>query len=256
MTHLSTLSPLAAMVVLLAGIAAGVINTVVGSGSLLTFPVLMAVGYSPLVANMSNTVGLAPGNFSGAYGYRSELAGQRSRIVQFGITTLIGSIAGAVLLLVLPPGAFTTVVPWLVLLAGVLMLVQPWLRRKLDQRNATASQSMVPLYVGIFGCGIYGGYFGAAQGIIMLALMGLFLRDDIQRLNAVKNICTGVANGVAALIFMAIGHVAWLPALLLAIGSTIGGQFGAKVGRRLPPNVLRATIVVVSVTVFAIMIAR
>lgn len=256
MTHLATLSPLAATAVLLAGIAAGVINTVVGSGSLLTFPVLMAVGYSPLVANMSNTVGLAPGNFSGAYGYRQELSGQRDRIVKFGVTTLIGSIVGAALLLVLPPRAFTVVVPWLVLLAGVLVLVQPWLRRKLDRRKAASSQHPVPLYVGIFGCAIYGGYFGAAQGIIMLALMGLFLRDDIQRLNAVKNVCTGVANGVAALIFIAIGHVAWLPALALAIGSTIGGQIGARVGRRLPPTALRACIVVVSFTVFIVMMAR
>lgn len=250
------MSPWVAVAVLSAGIAAGVINTVVGSGSLLTFPVLMAVGYSPLVANMSNTVGLAPGNFSGAYGYRRELAGQRSRIVNLGVTTLFGSIVGAVLLLVLPPGAFTAVVPWLVLLAGVLVLAQPWLRRKLDHRSTSGASNQVPLYVGVFGCAIYGGYFGAAQGIIMLALMGLFLRDDIQRLNAVKNVCTGVANGVAAVIFMAIGHVAWLPALLLAIGSTIGGQLGARAGRLLPPNALRAAIVVVSFTVFAVMIAR
>lgn len=250
------MNPWVAVAVLSAGIAAGVINTVVGSGSLLTFPVLMAGGYSPLVANMSNTVGLAPGNFSGAYGYRRELTGQRSRIVNLGVTTLFGSIVGAVLLLVLPPGAFTAVVPWLVLLAGVLVLVQPWLRRKLDHHSTSGTPNQVPLYVGVFGCAIYGGYFGAAQGIIMLALMGLFLRDDIQRLNAVKNVCTGVANGVAAVIFMAIGHVAWLPALLLAIGSTIGGQLGAKAGRRLPPNVLRAAIVVVSFTVFAVMIAR
>ena len=255
-THFFTLSPLALAAVLLAGIAAGVINTVVGSGSLITFPVLMAVGYSPLVANMSNTVGLAPGNFSGAYGYRKELAGQRSRIVKFGVTTLLGSIVGAVLLLVLPPGAFTAVVPWLVLLAGVLVLVQPRLRRMMDRRNASDSENSAGLFAGMFGSAIYGGYFGAAQGIIMLALMGLFIREDIQRLNAVKNVCAGVANGVAALIFIVIGHVAWLPALTLAVGSTIGGQIGAKAGRMLPPAILRACIVVVSFTVFAVMISR
>jgi len=250
------LSPWAAVAVFLAGIVAGTINTVVGSGSLLTFPVLMTVGYSPLVANMTNTVGLAPGNFSGAYGYRHELAGQRSRAVNLGLTTLLGSIVGAALLLALPPGSFTAVVPWLVLLAGVLVLIQPWLRRRLDQRSASGAANRLPLFVGVFGCAIYGGYFGAAQGIIMLALMGLFLRDGLQRLNAVKNICTGVANGVAAIIFMAIGHVAWIPALVLALGSTIGGQLGARAGRLLPPKVLRATIVVVSFTVFAVMIAR
>ena len=250
------MSPWAAVAVFLAGIVAGTINTVVGSGSLLTFPVLMTVGYSPLVANMTNTVGLAPGNFSGAYGYRHELAGQRSRAVNLGLTTLLGSIVGAALLLALPPGSFTAVVPWLVLLAGVLVLIQPWLRRRLDQRSASGAANRLPLFVGVFGCAIYGGYFGAAQGIIMLALMGLFLRDGLQRLNAVKNICTGVANGVAAIIFMAIGHVAWIPALVLALGSTIGGQLGARAGRLLPPKVLRATIVVVSFTVFAVMIAR
>jgi len=256
MTHLITLSPLALAAVLLAGIAAGVINTVVGSGSLITFPVLMAVGYSPLVANMSNTVGLAPGNFSGAYGYRNELVGQGARAAKFGVTTLAGSVVGAGLLLALPPGAFTAVVPWLVLTAGVLVLIQPVLRRKMDQRNGSATPHPAPLYIGIFGCAIYGGYFGAAQGIILLALMGLFLRDDIQRLNAVKNVCAGVANGVAALIFIAIGQVAWLPALTLAVGSIIGGQIGARVGQRLPPKALRATIVVVSFTVFAIMMLR
>jgi len=256
MTHWITLSPLALVAVLLAGIAAGVINTVVGSGSLITFPVLMAVGYSPLVANMSNTVGLAPGNFSGAYGYRNELAGQRSRVTTFGLTTLAGSIVGALLLLALPPGAFTAVVPWLVLLAGVLVLIQPWLRRQMDRRHGSRTPHPAPLYLGIFGCAIYGGYFGAAQGIILLALMGLFLRDDLQRLNAVKNVCAGVANGVAALIFIVIGQVAWLPALTLAVGSIIGGQIGARAGQKLAPNALRATIVVVSFTVFAIMMLR
>lgn len=256
MTHFFTLSPLALAAVLLAGIAAGVINTVVGSGSLITFPVLMAVGYSPLVANMSNAVGLVPGNFSGAYGYRKELSGQRSRIITLGVTTLLGSTVGAVLLLVLPPGAFTVVVPWLVLLAGILVLVQPRLRRVMDQRNARDAENSAGLLVGMFGSAIYGGYFGAAQGIIMLALMGLFVREDIQRLNAVKNVCTGIANGVAAVIFIVIGQVAWLPALTLAVGSTIGGQIGAKAGRRLPPTALRACIVVVSFVVFAVMISR
>ncbi len=256
MTHLITLSPLALAMVLLAGIAAGVINTVVGSGSLITFPVLMAVGYSPLVANMSNTVGLAPGNFSGAYGYRNQLAGQGPRVTRFGLTTLAGSVVGAVLLLALPPGTFTAVVPWLALAAGVLVLIQPWLRRKLDQRNGSGPPHPAPLYVGIFGSAIYGGYFGAAQGIILLALMGLFLRDDIQRLNAVKNVCAGVANGVAALIFIVIGQVAWLPALTLAVGSIIGGQIGARAGQMLSPTVLRATIVAVSFAVFALMMLR
>ncbi|GAA2432893.1 sulfite exporter TauE/SafE family protein [Mycolicibacterium llatzerense] len=243
---------------LLAGVAAGVINAVVGSGSLITFPVLMAVGYPPLVANMSNSVGLVPGNFTGAYGYRHELGGQSARIVRLGAVSLVGAIVGAVLLLKLPPGAFTAVVPWLILLAGVLVLVQPLLRRALDARRGTerTTDHAVPLYLGIFGCAVYGGYFGAAQGIIMMALFGLFVSEDLQRLNGVKNISVGLVNSVAAIIFIVVGQVAWLPALLLAVGSTIGGYIGAKIGRRLPPNALRACIVVVSVVAFTVMMLR
>ena len=250
------MSPWAAVAVFLAGIAAGVINTVVGSGSLITFPILMAVGYPPVVANMTNTVGVAPGNFSGAYGYRDQLVGQGARVAIFGAITLAGSVVGSVLLLVLAPGSFTAVIPWLVLLAGALVLVQPWLRRKLDQRNRSGTPHPAPLYAGVFGCGIYGGYFGAAQGIILLALMGLFLREDIQRLNAVKNVCAGIANGVAAVIFIVVGQVAWLPALVLAAGSIVGGQIGARTGQMLPPKALRTVIVVVSFTVFVIMVLR
>ncbi|MUM05905.1 MULTISPECIES: sulfite exporter TauE/SafE family protein [unclassified Mycolicibacterium] len=252
------MSPLAITAVLLAGIGAGVINAVVGSGSLITFPVLMAVGYPPLVANMSNSVGLVPGNFTGAYGYRHELSGQRSRILRLGAVSLAGATVGAVLLLKLPPGAFTTVVPWLILLAGVLVLAQPLLRRALDAHLGTqrTTDHALPLYTGIFGCAIYGGYFGAAQGIIMMALFGLFVSENLQRLNGVKNICVGLANSVAAVIFIAVGQVAWLPALLLAVGSTIGGYIGARIGRRLPPNALRGCIVVVSFVAFTVMMLK
>jgi len=244
--------------VLLAGIAAGVINAVVGSGSLITFPVLIAVGYPPLVANMSNSVGLVPGNFTGAYGYRHELGGQGPRILRLGVVSLAGAIVGAVLLLKLPPGAFTAVVPWLILLAGALVLVQPALRRALDARRGAprSTDHAAPLYAGVFGCAVYGGYFGAAQGIIMMALFGLFVSEDLQRLNGVKNISVGLVNSVAAIIFIVVGQVAWLPALLLAVGSTIGGYIGAKIGRRLPPNALRACIVVVSVIAFTVMMLR
>ncbi|MDR3659464.1 MAG: sulfite exporter TauE/SafE family protein [Mycobacterium sp.] len=251
------MSAFAITAVLLAGIGAGVINAVVGSGSLITFPVLMAVGYPPLVANMSNSVGLVPGNFTGAYGYRHELSGQRARILRLGAISLAGATVGALLLLKLPPGAFTVVVPWLILLAGVLVLLQPWLRRLVDRDGTDrTTDRAVPLYTGIFGCAMYGGYFGAAQGIIMMALFGLFVSEDLQRLNGVKNICVGLANAVAAIIFIVIGQVAWAPALLLAVGSTIGGYIGAKIGRRLPPNTLRACIVVVSFVAFAVMMVR
>jgi uncharacterized membrane protein YfcA len=247
-------SGLAATAIFLAGVVAGVVNTVVGSGSLLTFPVLLAVGYPPLVANMSNTVGLAPGNFSGAYGYRRELKGQRSRILWFGAVSLLGGLAGAAALLVLPSKAFSTVVPVLILVACILVIVQPWFKKALERRQRTADARSPLLYLGIFGSGVYGGYFGAAAGVVMLALFGLFLPDDMQRLNGLKNVCIGLINGVAAVTFVIVGGVAWLPATLIAVGSVIGAQIGARIGRRLPPAALRACIVTVGVIAAAVML--
>jgi uncharacterized membrane protein YfcA len=241
-------SLLECLAVLAAGVFAGAINTVVGSGTLVTFPVLLAVGYGPVTANVSNTLGLVPGSVSGAIGYRAELGGQRRRIVALGTASLLGGIAGAVLLLSLPSEAFETIVPVLIALALVLVVLQPRLARALAaRREEVRPHGGPPLWAGVFGTGIYGGYFGAAQGIILLALMGIALPEDMQRLNALKNVLAGLVNGVAAVVFIFFATVAWLPALLLAIGSTAGGQIGARVGRRLSPAVLRGVIVVVGV---------
>jgi uncharacterized membrane protein YfcA len=241
-------SLLECLAVLAAGVFAGAINTVVGSGTLVTFPVLLAVGYGPVTANVSNTLGLVPGSISGAVGYRAELAGQHRRIVALGTASLLGGIAGAVLLLSLPSEAFETIVPVLIALALVLVVLQPRLARALAaRREEVRPHGGPPLWTGVFGTGIYGGYFGAAQGIILLAIMGISLPEDMQRLNALKNVLAGLVNGVAAVVFIFFATVAWLPALLLAIGSTAGGQIGARVGRRLSPAVLRGVIVVVGV---------
>jgi uncharacterized membrane protein YfcA len=241
-------SLLECLAVLAAGVFAGTINTVVGSGTLVTFPVLLAVGYGPVTANVSNTLGLVPGSVSGAIGYRAELAGQHRRILTLGAASLVGGIAGAVLLLSLPSEAFATIVPVLIALALVLVVVQPRLARALAARRAEVRPHGGPLlWSGVLGTGVYGGYFGAAQGIILLALMGIALPEDMQRLNALKNVLAGLVNGVAAVVFIFFATVAWLPALLLAIGSTAGGQLGARVGRRLSPAVLRGVIVVVGV---------
>jgi uncharacterized membrane protein YfcA len=241
-------SLLECLIVLAAGVFAGAINTVVGSGTLVTFPVLLAVGYGPVTANISNTLGLVPGSVSGAIGYRAELAGQRRRIVALGTASVLGGIAGAVLLLSLPSEAFETIVPVLIALALVLVVLQPRLARALAaRREEVRPHGGPPLWTGVFGTGIYGGYFGAAQGIILLAIMGISLPEDMQRLNALKNVLAGLVNGVAAVVFIFFATVAWLPALLLAIGSTAGGQIGARVGRRLSPAVLRGVIVVVGV---------
>jgi uncharacterized membrane protein YfcA len=245
-------SLLECVAVLAAGVFAGAINTVVGSGTLVTFPVLLAIGYGPVTANVSNTVGLVPGSISGAIGYRAELAGQRRRIVALGSASLLGGIAGAVLLLSLPSAVFDAVIPALIALALVLVVVQPRLARALAARREEVRPHGGPvLWSGVFGTGIYGGYFGAAQGIILLALLGIALPDDLQRLNALKNVLAGLVNGVAAVVFVCFASVAWLPALLLAVGSTAGGQLGARIGRRLSPAVLRGVIVVVGVAAIA-----
>ena len=236
------------LLVLVAGAFAGTINTVVGSGTLVTFPVLLAVGYSPVVANVSNTLGLVPGSVSGAIGYREELAGQRKRVLTLGSASVLGGIVGAILLLSLPPDAFETIVPVLIALALVLVIVQPRLSRMIAARRERVRPHGGPLlWTGVFGTGIYGGYFGAAQGVILLAITGIAIPEDLQRLNALKNVLAALVNGVAAVIFIFFASVAWLPAVLLAVGSAAGGQVGAKIGRRLSPAVLRGLIVVVGV---------
>jgi hypothetical protein len=235
-----------------AGIVAGTVNTVVGSGSLLTFPTLLAFGYKPLVANVSNTIGLVPGSASGAIGYRRELVGQRDRVRRMGLISLVGGLCGATLLLVLPSSSFEKVVPFLVLVAVGLVIVQPRLARRVAARQARGEHHRAHepvLDVGVFLTAIYGGYFGAAQGVILIALLGIFVEDHMQRLNALKNVMAGLVNGIGAVIFIFFAPVAWLPAVLIAAGATIGGQVGAKVGRRLPPNLLRLIIVVVGVIV-------
>ncbi|MYW00419.1 sulfite exporter TauE/SafE family protein [Streptomyces sp. SID3343] len=248
-----------------AGIAAGGINTVVGSGTLITFPVLLAFGYSPVTANVSNTIGLVPGSISGAIGYRRELAGQKPRLLRLGLASLIGGIIGAILLLTLPDGAFKAIVPGLIVLALVLVVLQPRLAKRIAARRAgatadsadsaagdgSAEQARTPRHGGavlwgaVLATGIYGGYFGAAQGVLLLALFGVFIAEDLQRMNAVKNVLAAIVNGVAAILFMIVADVAWWVVLLIAVGSVIGGQIGAKVGRKLPPTALRAIIVVV-----------
>ncbi|ASF10552.1 hypothetical protein NBRGN_027_01460 [Nocardia brasiliensis NBRC 14402] len=233
-----------------AGIAAGGINTIVGSGTLITFPALLAFGLPPVTANVSNTIGLVPGAISGVHGYRRELAGQRERLVRLGTASLLGGITGAVLLLTLPANAFKAIVPVLIILALVLVVVQPrlsrWVKaRRADGEGPAPKHGGPVLFVAVFATGIYGGYFGAAQGVLLLGLLGVLVHEDIQRLNGVKNVLALIVNGVSALIFIVIADVNWQAVGLIALGSIIGGQLGAKMGRRMPPNVLRAVIVVV-----------
>jgi uncharacterized membrane protein YfcA len=241
-----------ALAVALAGLAAGTINTVVGSGTLITFPVLLAVGYPPVLANVSNTVGLVPGSLSGAIGYRAELAGQRRRLLRLGSASVLGAVLGAAALLLAPASAFRAVVPVLIGLACVLVVVQPRVSRWLASRGRTPAEHGGPLlYAGVLGAGVYGGYFGAAQGVLLIALMGLLLDEDLHRINAAKNVLAGLVNLVAALVFIAVTDIAWQAAGLIALGSIVGGQVGGRFGRRIPPPVLRGVIVAVGVVAVA-----
>lgn len=242
----------------MAGIAAGTINTVVGSGTLITFPVLLGVGLAPVSANISNTLGLAPGSFVGAYGYRRELAGQRDRAIALGAASATGGVIGAVLLLTLPAGAFKAIVPVLILLALVLVVLGPRLSGWLDRTPHSASGKVTPLlWLVTLGTGIYGGYFGAAQGVLLMGLFGLLLAETLQRQNALKNVLAGLVNAVAAVVFViaATAQVNWAAAGLIAGGSTLGGLIGARVGRRLPPNILRGVIVVVGIVAIVKLLA-
>ncbi|WP_030276623.1 sulfite exporter TauE/SafE family protein [Streptomyces sp. NRRL B-24484] len=239
-----------ALAVLLAGVGAGTINTVVGSGTLITFPVLLALGLPPVTANVSNTLGLVPGSISGVIGYRRELEGQRHRLIRLGTASLIGGLTGAYLLTKLPSEAFDAIVPALILCALVLVVIQPRVSRAVAARRSRgggggSTEGGPLLFAGVLLAGVYGGYFGAAQGVLLLALMGMLLQDDMQRINATKNVLALIVNGVAAVFFLFVAPIDWTAVLLIAAGSVVGGQIGAKVGRRLPPPVLRAVIVVV-----------
>ncbi|MGW0227071.1 sulfite exporter TauE/SafE family protein [Actinopolymorpha singaporensis] len=253
------MSELGYLAVFLAGAAAGTINAIVGSGTLITFPTLIAFGIPPVTANVSNTVGLAPGSAAAAWGYRAELAGQRARLIRLGSMSVLGAVTGAILLLVLPPSAFDMIVPVLVGLGVLLVILQPWLSRWLaDRRKEPVHRHHGGwlLMVAIYLTGVYGGYFGAAQGVLLMAILGIGLDEALQRANAAKNVLAGLANAVAAVYFIFVAHVAWIPALLIAAGSILGGLFGARVGRKLSPMLLRGVIVAVGVIAIVMLLRR
>jgi uncharacterized protein len=246
------LGPGEASAILGAGLAAGAVNAVVGSGSLITFPTLLAFGFAPVVANVSNNVGLVSGNVSGAVGYRRELSGQRQRLLWLAPIAAAGSVGGAAALLSLPGSTFKLVVPVLILLSCVLVLVQPKLSARIaarrERRKSGGEEHGGPvLWAGIFGSAAYGGYFGAAQGVLVIGLLGTFFDETLQRVNGAKNVLVGVVNGTAAVVYILFAHVDWLVVLLIAVGSTLGGLVGARYGRRLPPLALRIFVVLIGV---------
>ena len=246
------MSPLEAVLVTLAGVAAGTINTVVGSGTLITFPTLLAFGVPPVTANVSNTVGLVPGSMSGVVGYRRELAGQRARVLRLGSASLLGGVAGALLLLVLPSAAFDAIVPVLILLGVLLVIFGPRIQRavaaRAESRGGIPDHGVWWVWPAVAAAGVYGGYFGAAQGVLLMAILGIGVADSMQRHTATKNVLALLVNAFAAVVFIAVADVDWVVAGLIALGSVIGGQLGATVGRRLSPGLLRAVIAVVGLT--------
>jgi uncharacterized protein len=293
---------LQALAIFAAGLAAGTINTVVGSGTLITFPTLLAFGYPPVLANVSNNVGLVPGVASGVHGYRAELKGQRRRIIRLGSASVCGGLVGAILLLVLPAGAFKAIVPVLIGIALLMVVFQPRLQQWVGARQRARSDppggpvpaqtvpaQTVPtaaqdgtagpgraagvgvatlpkpdtdleiggpvLWVLVFLSGVYGGYFGAAQGVLLIGLMGVAFTDSMQRINAVKNVLAGLVNGLAAVVFIIATHIDWGAAGLIACGAILGGQIGARIGRKLPPWGLRVLIICVGIAALVKLLA-
>jgi uncharacterized protein len=245
-----------------AGAAAGLINTVVGSGTLITFPTLLALGVPPVTANMSNTVGLAPGSLSGALSMRPELDGQRQRMWRLGSASLLGGIAGAGLLLWLPSAAFDAIVPVLIGIGCLLVIVQPTVSRWIAARRLRQGSAQPPphgaigLWIAVLITGVYGGYFGAAQGVLLLGVMGIGLVETLPRINALKNVLALIVNGVAGVLFVIISivpggqpdaRIDWGAAATIAVGSVLGAQVGGRVGRKLPPMIYRVVIVAVGV---------
>ena len=233
---------------LLTGLVAGILTSTVGVASLLSFPVLVAVGLPPVVANASNTVGMTPGALSGSWGYRRELR-EHPRVTAIVLATCaFGSVGGAVLLLALPPSVFEGVVPWLILGTCLLVGIQPRLSARLRERRGSETDDRLHLspVTAAFGTltGMYGGYFGAGSGVMMLAVLGLGTDLPFRVANALKTVAVLAANLVASVIFVFAADIDWRAAVLLASGSVVGGYIGAHIGRRLPPSLLRAGIVI------------
>jgi uncharacterized protein len=250
------------LAVAVAGLAAGGINAVVGSGTLVSFPVLLAVGLPPVPATITNSLGLVAGNLSGSIGYRRELRGQRGLLVRLLPASVLGALTGAFLLLHLPAATFEAVVPVLIGIAVLLVALQPVLQRRLPPRDEDGAPvrggRLAALFAGAYATGTYGGYFAASQGVLQIGIFGLLLHESLQRLNAIKNVLTFTVNAVAAgaYVVVATDRVDWAAAGLLAVGSLVGGAVGSRYGRRLPSWILRTAIVVLGLVAIVVLVDR
>lgn len=232
-----------------AGLLAGAVNAIAGGGSLISFPALLFAGYPALVANVTNTVALVPGYLGGSLAYRPELEGQWARIRTLGAVSLAGGLAGSILLVTSPAHVFRTIVPFLILFACGLLLLQPVVANWVRERSGREGGHPAVLLAVQFLSAIYGGYFGAGLGIMMLAILGVFVEDTLQRLNALKGLMSLLINVMSAVFFALFAPVAWFPVLIMAVASLAGGHFGVYLARRLSSTVLRALVVVYGVGV-------
>jgi uncharacterized protein len=235
-----------------AGLLAGGVNAVAGGGSLISFPALLAVGYPSVTANVTNNVALLPGYVGGTVAYRDELGGQGRRARRLGATSAVGGLIGAILLNVSPPGVFEAIVPFLILLSCALLVAQPAAARAVERRGHQGSPPAV--HASVFFSAVYGGYFGAGLGIMLLAALGAFLPDDMQRLNALKGLLSLVISAVAVVYFALFGPVAWAAAAVMAVASLVGGQGGVRLARRLSATALRWLVVAFGTTVAIVLL--
>ncbi|SEQ63947.1 sulfite exporter TauE/SafE family protein [Microlunatus flavus] len=248
------MSPATHVVLLvLAGVGSGLVGYGAGLASLVSYPALLAVGLSPLAANATNTAALTGIALGGAGSARPELAGTRARLVRFGVAGLVGGAVGAVLLVVLPESVFAAVVPWLVVLGSVVLLLRPWLVRL--HRGRLSERS--PLVIGVVGLlAVYGGYFGAGAGTLVIATLGLVLPEPLTRIAALRTVVLGLANLVATVIFVAQGLVVWSSMVPLAVGMVLGGALAPRILRRLPEVVVRVVVAVAGVGLAAFLLLQ
>lgn len=249
------MTPGTAALLAAAGLAAGGVNAVAGGGSLISFPALLAAGYPSVTANVTNTVALFPGYAGSVAGGRTELAGQGSRIRSLTLTSVLGAVLGALLLLTTPGDVFRQLVPFLILLACLLLVLQPKLAQAVRARQGAGTQGVgLTLQAGVLLAAVYGAYFGAGLGVMLLGILGVLLHDRLQRVNALKNVLSFVINSVALVAFGVFGPVAWDAVVVIALASLLGGYGGARVARRIPAVVLRTAIVIYGVVVSVVLL--
>ncbi|MDQ1689898.1 MAG: uncharacterized protein QOD87_6 [Pseudonocardiales bacterium] len=247
-----------AILLAVAGFVAGSLNAVAGGGSLISFPALLAAGLGSVPANVTNTVALWPGYVGGALGYRTELSSDRAPVSRLVAASLLGALLGSILLLTTPASVFSALVPWLVLGATLLFAAQPWVSARVTAglNSGSEMQAGRVVQLGVLVASVYGAYFGAGLGIMLLAVLGSLMSIDLQRLNGVKNALSLSINTLAMLFFVVFGPVRWLPVLIMAVMSLVGGFAGARLARRLPPRALRAAVVIFGIAVTTVLLFR